>query len=180
MTKGHFWHQGEKGQVLKHPPPPPLHVPALVDVLQVFSSGHEVSTYSHVFHNYSRSLVSFFLVVKEESKEVCWCFLCLAHSAITGTTACFGLGTLAMFTKIGKMEGWRLTGPPKLWPDMPPSAWCVYIVYCSNKCITMKNIWVYSVFECFLKSLYHVTVFLHYCHFGRIRSRSYCWYYLRS
>uniref|UniRef100_A0A9J8B314 NADH dehydrogenase [ubiquinone] 1 alpha subcomplex subunit 11 n=1 Tax=Cyprinus carpio carpio TaxID=630221 RepID=A0A9J8B314_CYPCA len=36
------------------------------------------------------------------------------HSAITGTTACIGLGTLAMFTKIGKMEGWRLTGPPKL------------------------------------------------------------------
>ncbi|XP_016431018.1 NADH dehydrogenase [ubiquinone] 1 alpha subcomplex subunit 11-like [Sinocyclocheilus rhinocerous] len=36
------------------------------------------------------------------------------HSAITGTTACFGLGTLAMFTKIGKKEGWRLTGPPKL------------------------------------------------------------------
>uniref|UniRef100_A0A672RB81 NADH dehydrogenase [ubiquinone] 1 alpha subcomplex subunit 11 n=1 Tax=Sinocyclocheilus grahami TaxID=75366 RepID=A0A672RB81_SINGR len=31
------------------------------------------------------------------------------HSAITGTTACFGLGTLAMFTKIGKKEGWRLT-----------------------------------------------------------------------
>ncbi len=29
MTKGHFGHQGENGQVLKHPQPPPLHVPAL-------------------------------------------------------------------------------------------------------------------------------------------------------
>ncbi len=42
---------------------------SLVDVLRVFSSGHEVSTYSHGFHNYSRSLVSFFLVVKEELKR---------------------------------------------------------------------------------------------------------------
>uniref|UniRef100_A0A1A7WM71 NADH dehydrogenase [ubiquinone] 1 alpha subcomplex subunit 11 n=1 Tax=Iconisemion striatum TaxID=60296 RepID=A0A1A7WM71_9TELE len=36
------------------------------------------------------------------------------HSAATGTTACLGLGTLAFFTKIGKMEGWRVTGPPRL------------------------------------------------------------------
>ncbi|XP_028856513.1 NADH dehydrogenase [ubiquinone] 1 alpha subcomplex subunit 11 [Denticeps clupeoides] len=36
------------------------------------------------------------------------------HSAITGTAACFGLGTVAMLTKIGKMEGWKLSGPPEL------------------------------------------------------------------
>ncbi|KAG9350712.1 hypothetical protein JZ751_024601 [Albula glossodonta] len=36
------------------------------------------------------------------------------HSAMTGTTACLGLGALAMFTKIGKMEGWKITGEPKL------------------------------------------------------------------
>ncbi|XP_003978444.1 NADH dehydrogenase [ubiquinone] 1 alpha subcomplex subunit 11 [Takifugu rubripes] len=36
------------------------------------------------------------------------------HSALTGTSACLGLGTLAFFTKVGKMEGWRLAGPPKL------------------------------------------------------------------
>uniref|UniRef100_A0AAY5L1P0 NADH dehydrogenase [ubiquinone] 1 alpha subcomplex subunit 11 n=1 Tax=Esox lucius TaxID=8010 RepID=A0AAY5L1P0_ESOLU len=36
------------------------------------------------------------------------------HSAMTGTTACLGLGTLAMFTKVGKAEGWRLTGPPRM------------------------------------------------------------------
>ncbi|KAM6962845.1 NADH dehydrogenase [ubiquinone] 1 alpha subcomplex subunit 11 [Aplochiton taeniatus] len=36
------------------------------------------------------------------------------HSAMTGTTACLGLGTLAMFTKVGKMEHWRITGPPRL------------------------------------------------------------------
>ncbi|KAL7867249.1 hypothetical protein AOLI_G00150630 [Acnodon oligacanthus] len=36
------------------------------------------------------------------------------HSAVTGTTACLGLGMLAMLTKVGKMEGWRLTGPPRL------------------------------------------------------------------
>ncbi|XP_021459353.1 NADH dehydrogenase [ubiquinone] 1 alpha subcomplex subunit 11 isoform X2 [Oncorhynchus mykiss] len=36
------------------------------------------------------------------------------HSAMTGTTACIGLGTLAMFTKVGKMEGWRLAGPPRM------------------------------------------------------------------
>lgn len=37
-----------------------------------------------------------------------------ARSAMTGTSACLGLGTLAFFTKVGKMEGWRLAGPPKL------------------------------------------------------------------
>uniref|UniRef100_A0AAZ3SSH5 NADH dehydrogenase [ubiquinone] 1 alpha subcomplex subunit 11 n=1 Tax=Oncorhynchus tshawytscha TaxID=74940 RepID=A0AAZ3SSH5_ONCTS len=36
------------------------------------------------------------------------------HSAMTGMTACIGLGTLAMFTKVGKMEGWRLAGPPRM------------------------------------------------------------------
>ncbi|XP_056133805.1 NADH dehydrogenase [ubiquinone] 1 alpha subcomplex subunit 11 [Lampris incognitus] len=36
------------------------------------------------------------------------------HSGLTGTSACLTLGTVAMFTKIGKMEGWRLYGPPKL------------------------------------------------------------------
>ncbi|KAJ8408293.1 hypothetical protein AAFF_G00257070 [Aldrovandia affinis] len=36
------------------------------------------------------------------------------HNAMTGTTACLGLGTLAMLTKVGKMEGWRVVGPPKL------------------------------------------------------------------
>ncbi|KAM3876064.1 NADH dehydrogenase [ubiquinone] 1 alpha subcomplex subunit 11 [Diretmus argenteus] len=36
------------------------------------------------------------------------------HSIMTGTSACLGLGTLAFFTKVGKMEGWRLYGPPKL------------------------------------------------------------------
>merc|ERR1739838_344968 len=35
------------------------------------------------------------------------------HSAMTGTTACLGLGTLAFFTKVGKAEGWKLTGSPK-------------------------------------------------------------------
>ncbi len=30
LTKGHFGHHGAKGQVLKHPPPPPLHVPGFV------------------------------------------------------------------------------------------------------------------------------------------------------
>ncbi|XP_008280078.1 NADH dehydrogenase [ubiquinone] 1 alpha subcomplex subunit 11 [Stegastes partitus] len=37
-----------------------------------------------------------------------------AHNAMTGTSACLGLGVLAFFTKVGKMEGWRVTGPPKL------------------------------------------------------------------
>ncbi|XP_041647924.1 NADH dehydrogenase [ubiquinone] 1 alpha subcomplex subunit 11 [Cheilinus undulatus] len=36
------------------------------------------------------------------------------HSAMTGTSACLGLGTLAFFTKVSKVEGWRLAGPPKL------------------------------------------------------------------
>ncbi|KAF3691399.1 NADH dehydrogenase [ubiquinone] 1 alpha subcomplex subunit 11 Complex I-B14.7 [Channa argus] len=36
------------------------------------------------------------------------------HNAMTGTSACLGLGTLAFFTKVGKMEGWKLAGPPKL------------------------------------------------------------------
>ncbi|XP_076880211.1 NADH dehydrogenase [ubiquinone] 1 alpha subcomplex subunit 11 [Brachyhypopomus gauderio] len=36
------------------------------------------------------------------------------RSAATGTTACIGLGTLAMLVKVGKMEGWRISGPPKL------------------------------------------------------------------
>ncbi|XP_062869114.1 NADH dehydrogenase [ubiquinone] 1 alpha subcomplex subunit 11 [Trichomycterus rosablanca] len=36
------------------------------------------------------------------------------HSAVTGTTACLGLGLVAMFTKVGKMEGWRLSGEPRL------------------------------------------------------------------
>ncbi|XP_029988934.1 NADH dehydrogenase [ubiquinone] 1 alpha subcomplex subunit 11 [Sphaeramia orbicularis] len=36
------------------------------------------------------------------------------HSAMTGTTACLGLGTLAFLTKVGKMEGWKVAGPPKL------------------------------------------------------------------
>ncbi|KAG7456561.1 hypothetical protein MATL_G00237030 [Megalops atlanticus] len=36
------------------------------------------------------------------------------HSAMTGTSACLGLGLLAMFTKAGKKEGWKITGPPEL------------------------------------------------------------------
>ncbi|XP_040926508.1 NADH dehydrogenase [ubiquinone] 1 alpha subcomplex subunit 11 isoform X2 [Betta splendens] len=36
------------------------------------------------------------------------------HSAMTGTSACLALGTLTAFTKVGKMEGWKLAGPPKL------------------------------------------------------------------
>ncbi|XP_048845861.1 NADH dehydrogenase [ubiquinone] 1 alpha subcomplex subunit 11 [Brienomyrus brachyistius] len=36
------------------------------------------------------------------------------HSAMTGTTACLGLGTVAMLTKVGKKEGWRFSGTPKL------------------------------------------------------------------
>ncbi|XP_041862200.1 NADH dehydrogenase [ubiquinone] 1 alpha subcomplex subunit 11 [Melanotaenia boesemani] len=36
------------------------------------------------------------------------------HSIATGTSACLGLGTLAFFTKVGKMEGWKIAGPPKL------------------------------------------------------------------
>ncbi|XP_041060964.1 NADH dehydrogenase [ubiquinone] 1 alpha subcomplex subunit 11 [Carcharodon carcharias] len=37
-----------------------------------------------------------------------------AHSYMTGTSACLGLGVIAALTKMGKMEGWRLAGPPKL------------------------------------------------------------------
>uniref|UniRef100_A0A8C3TK77 NADH dehydrogenase [ubiquinone] 1 alpha subcomplex subunit 11 n=1 Tax=Chelydra serpentina TaxID=8475 RepID=A0A8C3TK77_CHESE len=37
----------------------------------------------------------------------------MAHSYVTGSSACVGLGLLAAFTKIGKREGWRI-GPPKL------------------------------------------------------------------
>ncbi|XP_046883465.1 NADH dehydrogenase [ubiquinone] 1 alpha subcomplex subunit 11 [Hypomesus transpacificus] len=36
------------------------------------------------------------------------------HNAMTGATACLGLGTLAMFTKVAKLENWRITGPPRL------------------------------------------------------------------
>ncbi|XP_019936307.1 NADH dehydrogenase [ubiquinone] 1 alpha subcomplex subunit 11 [Paralichthys olivaceus] len=36
------------------------------------------------------------------------------HSAVTGTSACLCLGTLAFFTKVSKVEGWRIVGPPKL------------------------------------------------------------------
>ncbi|XP_048353360.1 NADH dehydrogenase [ubiquinone] 1 alpha subcomplex subunit 11 [Sphaerodactylus townsendi] len=34
-----------------------------------------------------------------------------AHSFGTGTAACLSLGLLATFTKIGKMEGWRVFPP---------------------------------------------------------------------
>uniref|UniRef100_A0A8C0EU01 NADH dehydrogenase [ubiquinone] 1 alpha subcomplex subunit 11 n=1 Tax=Bubo bubo TaxID=30461 RepID=A0A8C0EU01_BUBBB len=37
-----------------------------------------------------------------------------AHSYMTGTTACVGLGVTAALFKIGNKEGWRLMGPPKL------------------------------------------------------------------
>ncbi|OXB70023.1 UNVERIFIED_CONTAM: hypothetical protein H355_005291, partial [Colinus virginianus] len=37
-----------------------------------------------------------------------------AHSYMTGTVACLGLGATAALMKIGNKEGWRLTGPPKL------------------------------------------------------------------
>ncbi|XP_075997597.1 NADH dehydrogenase [ubiquinone] 1 alpha subcomplex subunit 11 [Genypterus blacodes] len=36
------------------------------------------------------------------------------HSVSTGASACLLLGTMGYFTKVGKMEGWRLAGPPKL------------------------------------------------------------------
>ncbi|MCJ8737863.1 hypothetical protein PDJAM_G00028920 [Pangasius djambal] len=36
------------------------------------------------------------------------------HSVTTGTTACLGLGIIAMLTKVGKKEGWRLYGEPRL------------------------------------------------------------------
>ncbi|KAG5848036.1 NADH dehydrogenase [ubiquinone] 1 alpha subcomplex subunit 11 [Anguilla rostrata] len=37
-----------------------------------------------------------------------------SHSAMTGFGACMGLGTVAMFTKVGKMEGWNIFSPPKM------------------------------------------------------------------
>ncbi|KAJ6664375.1 hypothetical protein lerEdw1_008594 [Lerista edwardsae] len=37
-----------------------------------------------------------------------------AHSFATGMSACLGLGLLAALTKIGKQEGWRIVGPPRL------------------------------------------------------------------
>ncbi|XP_066491903.1 NADH dehydrogenase [ubiquinone] 1 alpha subcomplex subunit 11 [Tiliqua scincoides] len=37
-----------------------------------------------------------------------------AHSFATGMSACVGLGLVAAFTKIGKKEGWRLVGTPRL------------------------------------------------------------------
>ncbi|XP_067412949.1 NADH dehydrogenase [ubiquinone] 1 alpha subcomplex subunit 11 [Emydura macquarii macquarii] len=36
------------------------------------------------------------------------------HSYATGSSACMSLGLLAAITKIGKREGWRLGGPPRL------------------------------------------------------------------
>ncbi|CAL8269844.1 NADH dehydrogenase [ubiquinone] 1 alpha subcomplex subunit 11 [Gadus morhua] len=36
------------------------------------------------------------------------------HSVVTGTSACLGLGALAFFTKVGKVEGWKLSTEPKL------------------------------------------------------------------
>lgn len=48
------------------------------------------------------------------NEKVTVCVIQPAHSAMTGTTACLGLGTLAFFTKVGKMEGWKITGPPEL------------------------------------------------------------------
>ncbi|XP_024072362.1 NADH dehydrogenase [ubiquinone] 1 alpha subcomplex subunit 11 [Terrapene carolina triunguis] len=36
------------------------------------------------------------------------------HSYATGSSACVALGLLAAFTKIGKREGWKIIGPPRL------------------------------------------------------------------
>ncbi|XP_077439926.1 NADH dehydrogenase [ubiquinone] 1 alpha subcomplex subunit 11 isoform X2 [Vanacampus margaritifer] len=36
------------------------------------------------------------------------------HSITTGASACLGLGVLAFFGKVAKLENWRLIGPPKL------------------------------------------------------------------
>ncbi|XP_069784043.1 NADH dehydrogenase [ubiquinone] 1 alpha subcomplex subunit 11 [Narcine bancroftii] len=36
------------------------------------------------------------------------------HNYLTGTGACLSLGAVAALTKIGKMEGWRISGPPRL------------------------------------------------------------------
>lgn len=57
-----------------------------------------------------------------------------AHSAMTGTSACVGLGTLAFFSKVGKIEGWKLAGPPKLWEGR----WQDDEIYCKrNSCIKL-------------------------------------------
>lgn len=54
-----------------------------------------------------------FCVMAEENNILLFCVFCLAaHSAINGVSACLGLGTLALFTKIGKKEGWKISGPP--------------------------------------------------------------------
>ncbi|XP_054252259.1 NADH dehydrogenase [ubiquinone] 1 alpha subcomplex subunit 11 [Indicator indicator] len=37
-----------------------------------------------------------------------------AHSYMTGSVACVGLGAVATLAKISKQRGWRLSGPPKL------------------------------------------------------------------
>ncbi|KAI6072161.1 NADH dehydrogenase [ubiquinone] 1 alpha subcomplex subunit 11 [Aix galericulata] len=37
-----------------------------------------------------------------------------ARSYMTGTIACLGFGAAAALMKIGRQEGWRLTGPPRL------------------------------------------------------------------
>ncbi|KAK0156058.1 NADH dehydrogenase [ubiquinone] 1 alpha subcomplex subunit 11 [Merluccius polli] len=36
------------------------------------------------------------------------------HSIMTGTSACLGLGLVAFFTKVGKVEGWKLSTEPKV------------------------------------------------------------------
>ncbi|KAI5626682.1 NADH dehydrogenase [ubiquinone] 1 alpha subcomplex subunit 11, partial [Silurus asotus] len=36
------------------------------------------------------------------------------HSAMTGTSMCVGLGLVAMLTKVGQKEGWRLSSEPRL------------------------------------------------------------------
>ncbi|XP_060780519.1 NADH dehydrogenase [ubiquinone] 1 alpha subcomplex subunit 11-like [Neoarius graeffei] len=36
------------------------------------------------------------------------------HSGMMGTTACVRLGIVATLTKVGKKEGWRLNGGPRL------------------------------------------------------------------
>ncbi|XP_053490704.1 NADH dehydrogenase [ubiquinone] 1 alpha subcomplex subunit 11 [Ictalurus furcatus] len=38
----------------------------------------------------------------------------VTRSVVTGTTTCLGLGIVAMLTKVGKKEGWRLSGEPRL------------------------------------------------------------------
>lgn len=41
-------------------------------------------------------------------------FTAIARSVMIGTTGCMGLGIVAMLTKVGKKEGWRLYGEPRL------------------------------------------------------------------